>query len=71
MPQPLVEKRTTEWKDLLRYFNSLTHHNHEPALAQFLEKLGALETFLLEHLAPRTFEDQDEIDRLIREAEAP
>jgi len=70
MPQPLVDKRTAEWKHMLDYFNSVTHHDKDATEAEFLRELGELEAFLLEHLAPRTFEDQDEIDRLVLEAEA-
>lgn len=70
MPQPLLDRRLSEWRALRDYFNSLTHHGREANRDQFLERMGELETFLLDHLSPRTFEDQDEIDRLILEAEA-
>lgn len=69
MPQALIDKRTSEWKEIIGFFNSLTHHNSDPVPARFFEQLEALEVLLLEHLAPRTFEDQDEIDRLIRDVE--
>lgn len=71
MPKALIDKRLAEWKRLLGYFNAILHHNEVPTLGELLERLEALETFLLDHLVPRTFDDQDDIDRLISEVEAP
>jgi len=68
-PDALMKMRTDEWSDLLGYFNGLTHHNSYPDPDEFSQHVATLEEFLLEQLAPRTFEDQAEIDRLIREVE--
>ena len=70
MPAPLLDMRISEWSELLEYFNGIAHHNATAVEAQFRENVERLEVFLLEHLEPRTFEDQDAIDRLIAESEA-
>lgn len=70
MPTPLENLRTAEWSELLEYFNRITHHAEADA-AEFTQRVESLEVFLLEHLEPRTFEDQDAIDHLIAESEAP
>ena|ERR1043166_4209361 len=71
MPTALLDIRVNEWSDLLRYFNNVAHHDSRPDVVEFDRRVQSLEEFLLDLLAPRTFEDQDEIDRLIRETEAP
>lgn len=71
MPVPLLMIRVKEWSALLGYFNSIAHHDSVAEVVEFEGRVERLETFLLDHLVPRTFEDQDEIDRLIREAESP
>ena len=69
LPQSLWDRRSGEWSALLRYFNNVTHHETSPSHNDFLSYVRDLEEFLLDHLEPRTFDDQGEIDRLIAEAE--
>ena len=61
--------RIDEWSGLLRYFNHCTHHNSDPDPAELRERVERLERFLLDHLEPRTFDDQGEIHCLIQEVE--
>lgn len=68
-PGALLKVRTDEWSDLLGYFNGYSHHNSDPDPVEFRQQIERLEVFLLDHLEPRTFEDQSKIDRLIREVE--
>jgi hypothetical protein len=56
---------------MLRFFNLYAHHDVVPNEADFARMLDRLEVFLTESLAPPTFKDQDEIDTLIAEGEAP
>jgi len=70
MPAPLLNTRVDEWSELLRYFNNVAHHNTVADGPQLAARVNDLEVFLLEHLEPRTFDDQDAIDRLIAESEA-
>lgn len=70
LPPALMQARVDEWSALLSYFNYYAHHNGDPDPVDFTAKADRLATFLLEHLEPRTFEDQDQIDQLIEEAEA-
>jgi hypothetical protein len=65
MPRPLIDTRILEWKQLLGYFNAVLHHNIVTTTHAFIEYLTTLEIFLLDHLAPSTFDDQDAIDQLI------
>ena len=69
MPDVLVRSRTDEWSELLRYFNGVTHHNLVPSATDLVARVQELELFLLEHLEPRTFDDQDAIDQIIAEVE--
>lgn len=69
IPSALMKLRTDEWSELLGYFNKYTHHDSDPDSVEFNRRVVRLEGFLLEHLEPRTFEDQDDIDRLVREVE--
>jgi hypothetical protein len=71
VPQVAMDELIGEWGDLLGWFNGCTHHNITPKLDELRRKLGKLEQFLLNHLEPRTFEDQDSIDGLIHEVEGP
>ena len=71
MPKALVNRRLAEWKRLLGYFNATLHHNEVPTFNELTNRLEELDTFLMDHLAPRTFDDQDAIDSLIGEVEAP
>ena len=70
-PAALLNLRASEWSELLRYFNGCTHHDGESDAEEFSRRVADLEDFLLDHLEPHTFEDQDEIDRLIQEVENP
>jgi hypothetical protein len=69
LPRSLVKMRTDEWGAMLGYFNVCAHHRHEPDPVAFRRKVEELEGFLLDHLEPRTFDDQSDIDRLIEEVE--
>ena len=70
LPSALMTMRTNDWSELLKYFNNCTHHNSVPDPVEFRQNVERLEIFLLEHLEPRTFEDQAEIESLIAEVEA-
>jgi hypothetical protein len=69
MPASLLSMRASEWSELLRYFNQVTHHDVAPDPNGFMQRLRDLERFLLEYLVPRTFDDQDAIDALLDESE--
>lgn len=69
LPSALLTMRTDDWSTLLKYFNDCTHHDSDIDPVEFKQSVDRLEIFLLEHLEPRTFEDQAEIDTLIASAE--
>ena len=68
-PQALRDLGPERWSELLKYFNSTTHHDVAVSQQEFLERLGELEALLLAHLSPATADDQDAIDALISEVE--
>ena len=69
LPEPLVEISATAWQKKRRYFTAVCHHGKVTDLAEFGSWQRALERFLLDRLVPRTFEDFDALDALIKSAE--
>mgnify|MGYP001558515587 CR=1 FL=1 len=68
LPPRLREMNAKTWLEMRDYFENISHHNDRSHPDEFGEWMGALENFILERLQPRTFEDDDAIDRLLREA---
>jgi len=60
---------TRQWSDLQGKLSGIAHHNcaaNDSSVRELLDAFGGL---VLERVRPRTFERQDEIDRIITEAE--
>ena len=70
LPNQLLGRNVDIWNDLYNYFNKTLHHNHKPTGEEFSLWLAALEGFLVDRLSPRTYDDQDFIDQIIKEGEA-
>jgi hypothetical protein len=68
LPSHLEALVVDTWEDLRTFFQAVAHHGRVVDDAEFLGKVDALESLLLERLVPRTFSDQEEIDAIIREA---
>lgn len=69
LPDALSELSVTAWQRMRDFFVSTSHHRKAPSGGEFEKWRNALENFLIDRLAPRTFEDFDELDALILEAE--
>lgn len=69
LPKPLEILRVEEWETINGYFQGVSHHNKNVDITQFDIYLDALETFILDRLRPRIFDDHDALSELIREAE--
>ncbi len=69
VPRSLEEEVLRTWRDLYGFFNRVAKHDVRPPADKFEEELGRLEGTLLKVLRPRTFEDFDEIDRIVEEGE--
>lgn len=69
LPGPIEDLRIMEWYKYDEYLQGLSHHGKTTSLEEFRSWLGAIEKFLLDHLCPRTFEDQKEIKEIIEEGE--
>lgn len=67
LPEPLQKLNVEAWMELRDFFVSVAHHRRNPPPKEFLKWLDAVERFLLERLHPRTFEDFEEIDTILRE----
>lgn len=70
LPEPIENLRWLEWREYLDFFNTVAHETEKKtSLEKFTEHLIGIETFLLDRLKPRTFEEIDNIDTLIKEGE--
>ncbi len=64
LPAPLVEDNASSYLKIRNFFVEVAHHR-ECTEEEFFQWMDAYEIFLLERLVPRTYDDFDEIDRLI------
>ncbi len=69
LPPALTDLRISEWQGYQEYFVKLSHHRNQIDEDEFLSWLDALEIFLLDRLRPRTFHDQEDLLKMIEEAE--
>lgn len=69
LPRSIVEGDVDIWLRWRTFFNLVAHHWKEVSEEEFDGQLVAVEDLLLRRLAPPTFENQDEISRLIAEVE--
>lgn len=71
LPAQLLKLHVARLFKYQKHLESLVHHGSQSSTPdQFRRWLESLEQFLLDRLRPRTFDDHDMIDRLIREGEA-
>jgi hypothetical protein len=69
LPKPLEERNIDEWNELREFFQGVAHHGKARAETDFDKTVDTLERFLLERLAPRTFDDFAEIDAILETSE--
>jgi hypothetical protein len=69
LPAPIEALHIEQWDLIHRFFISVGHHQRAASDEEFTTWLAALETFLLDQLTPRTFEDHAKIDAIIKEGE--
>jgi len=62
LPSQLEQMRADEWRDYQHYFCGVLHLG-DPR--EFEQRLDALEICLIDALVPRTFEEFDQIDKLL------
>jgi hypothetical protein len=70
LPELLARLNVDYWDDMRDFFVSVAHHRENVDTLVFAQWLDALERFLLDRFYPRTFEDIDLIDSIIREGES-
>jgi hypothetical protein len=69
LPRLLEERNVATWNEMRQFFQSVAHHGKTPAQVDFDKSVETLERFLLERLAPRTFDDFAEIDAILGTSE--
>ena len=69
LPQNILDKSNERWMNLYGFFTGTSHHSMPREIEIIREKVKHLEAVLTELLNPRTLEDFDEIDNIIKEGE--
>lgn len=69
VPSWIEDKKIDLWDELRDFFIAVCHHGRETDEVEFSGALDALERFVLDQLRPRTFDQQDALADLIRQAE--
>ena len=69
LPRLLEERSIKEWNEMREFFQNVSHHRKACAQVEFHKSVDTLERFLLERLAPRTFDDFAEIDAILGTSE--
>ena len=69
LPEELQDSNVQRVKKMSEYFNIISHHGKTADASEFEAAVNEFEHFLLERLRPRTFEDVDDLDALIKKAE--
>jgi len=69
LPAPLALRNVDYWEEMRNYFQAVAHHRKESNEQELNLWLDALERFLLDRLAPRTFSDFSAIDAIIQKGE--
>jgi hypothetical protein len=69
LPDPIADLHVEEWEQYYNFFVALAHHGRTITDEEVASWLYRLERFLIDRLQPRTFEEIDEIDQIIRQAE--
>lgn len=69
LPEPLEQPNIEQWNKCHDHFQGVSHHTINGVEEDVRSQLSALESFLLDRLAPKTSEDFAMIDELIREGE--
>jgi hypothetical protein len=71
LPTQLLRLSVSYWNEINEFFEKVCHHGKpETTLEEFDRWLGALEDFLLERLKPRTFEELEELDALMKRGDS-
>ncbi len=70
LPGPIEDLRIKEWYKYHEYLQNVSHHGNTTSLQEFRSWLGSIEKFLLDHLCPRTFEDHEDLKKIIEQGEA-
>jgi len=70
IPKILEDSNVDIWMNIREYFVTVAHHGRQTNYKEICQWLESLETFILDRLRPRTFENLSTIDTLIKEGES-
>ncbi len=70
LPTSIEEARIKIWQDCKGFVSAVSHHDSRKDASELPAFMVRIEDFLLDHLRPRTTDDQARIAEIIREAEA-
>ena len=69
LPDMFYKNWAKKWAQLKDFFTQLSHHRFQPVEKEYYQRLNEFELFLAEKIAPRTFENLDDMDSIIIEGE--
>lgn len=69
LPPPIEKGHIARWLDVRDALVAIAHHGRNVTELEFQQVFDSLDSLLIERLRPKTFEQQDEIDRIIAEGE--
>jgi hypothetical protein len=69
LPAPIESHRVAMWGEYREFFVAVAHHGKTCSYDDFRERLSPFESFLVDCLSPRTFDDFAVIDALVEEGE--
>lgn len=68
LAKPLRDRRYRAWREMWDFFQHTSHHRASPGIDEYRRRIEELAVFLASVLVPRTFDDLDAIDALLKES---
>lgn len=65
IPSRLETINANWWREMNEFFQAVAHHGKETTIDEFRKYVFALEQFLIERIAPRTYDDHGQIDSIL------
>jgi hypothetical protein len=69
LPAPIEQLHVEAWDKFRDYFVGVSHHTINETFDEFIKWVDALESYLIDRLVPRTFDDFAALDAIIGEGE--
>lgn len=69
LPKKIEDLRIREWLEIREFFNNVAHHRRKTEKVEFYQWLNAFDRILLDYFKPKTFEEMNEIEEIVKEIE--